>query len=376
MPSGHSKERHVKSRSIPIIGALAALLVVTAVAPVAAHSQPAGAVYTLSNAASGNAVIAYSRSRDGGLTPLATYATGGLGSGAGLGSQGAVTLSDDGRWLVAVDPGSDEVTTFRVRDSGRLVFADRIASGGDHPISATIHGGLVYVLNDGGNGNIAGFTINARGHLRAIKGSVEPLSSASSGPAQIAFGPHGSTLMVTEKATNRITTYVVRRDGSANPPSWISSAGETPFGFDFDARGHAIVSEASGGAPGASTVSSYRVNRAGARLADGPIATTQSAACWVVVTDDSRYAYVTNTGSGTITGLEIQRNGDLRMLDADGITGVSGGSPTDLSVSDGSRFLYVRTGGSIHTFRVKANGGLVDLGSIDVQPGITGLASS
>lgn len=373
----------MRRRSLPLVGALGALMLVTAVAPVAAsnahsgdHSSAhSGAVYTLSNATGGNAVIAYARNRDGSLDPLGTYPTGGLGSGAGLGSQGAVTLSEDGRFLLAVDPGSDEITSFQVRRDGSLRFADRIGSGGDHPISVTIHNRLVYVVNDGGSGNIAGFRIDHDGDLSAIAGSVEPLSTSASAPAEIAFSPNGRFLVVTEKATNRITSYVIGWNGRAGAPQWSSSAGETPFGFDFDNRGHLIVSEAYGGATDASTVSSYRVGRSGASLIDGPVATTETAAYWVVVTDNGRFAYATNTGSGTVTGYAVAGNGDLTILDADGVTGASGGAPSDAALSAGSDFLYVRTGGSVHAFRVAHDGSLVDLGSTTVQAGIVGLAA-
>ena len=366
----------MKSRSISAIGALAALMSVAAVAPVAASSNGHdGTVYTLSNGATGNAVIAYDRAANGSLSLLGTYPTGGLGSGAGLGSQGAVTLSDNGRFLLAVDPGSDEITSFRVRDNGTLAFADRIASGGDHPISVTIDGGLVYVVNDGSGGDIAGFRIDRTGDLSVIAGSIQSLSSASSAPAEIAFDPEGRTLVVTEKATNRITSYRVGRDGRAGAPTWTASAGQTPFGFDFDRRGHLIVSEAAGGAPDASTVSSYRVTRTGAHVIDGPDATTETAACWVVVTGNGRFAYVANTGSGTVSGFEIARDGSLRLLDADGVTGVAGGTPADLALSAHSDFLYVRTGASVHAFRVAWDGRLIDLGGTTVQTGIVGLAA-
>src|SRR6266404_2861975 len=52
-----------------------------------------GAVYTLSNASSGNSVLIFNRGANGELTSGATLATGGLGTGGGLGSQGALVLS-------------------------------------------------------------------------------------------------------------------------------------------------------------------------------------------------------------------------------------------------------------------------------------------
>ncbi len=368
----------MRRRSTLLTLGASALLAISATGSVSAAgasapSGPAGrpgTVYTLSNLAGGNAVIAFDRGGDGALTPVATYPTGGLGGGSGLGSQGAVVLSDDGRLLLAVDAGSDEITSFRVTRDGSLQWADRVPSGGDHPISVTIHHRLVYILDDGGAGNIAGFRIDRRGHLDAIPGSSRPLSGAGTGPAQIEFTPQGDALVVTEKATNQVLAYRVGRDGTTVGPSVVASAGATPFGFAFDRAGHAIVSEATGGAPGASTVTSYGISgRAAIRVVDGPLATGQGAACWVATTPNGRFAYVANTGSATVTGLAVRGNGHLELLDADGATGQTGAGPTDLATTANGAFLYVLNGAgdSISAFRIAADG---SLGSL---PGVTGL---
>jgi len=88
------------------------------VSPVAAGSNDNGSIYTLSNAAAGNAVLAYTRARNGKLSFKAQYSTGGLGTGAGLGSQGSLVLTDDNRWLLAVNAGSNQISVFAVRPSG------------------------------------------------------------------------------------------------------------------------------------------------------------------------------------------------------------------------------------------------------------------
>jgi 6-phosphogluconolactonase len=358
---------------IPALGAILAL----GGAAGAAAGGSAGTVYTLTNSSAGNAVLAFSRSSSGGLTPLATYPTGGLGSGAGLGSQGAVTITDDGAFLLAVNAGSDDLSAFAIGAGGRLTWTDTIASGGDHPISVTTHDGLVYALNDGGAGGIAGFRIDGSGQLTTVAGSARPLSSAASGPAQVAFAPSGDTLVVSEKATNRITTFAVDGSGRAAAPTWIASAGATPFGFAFDQKGRAIVSEAAGGAPNASTVSSYGVGGGQATVLDGPVATTESAACWVAVTNSGRFAYSANTGSGTVSGFALAPDGSLTLLDGDGVTGVTGGAPADLATSRNSRFLYVRTGGvnDVVAFEIAADGGLTGLGSVDLPAGTVGIAA-
>src|SRR5438874_12277932 len=154
----------------------------------------AGAVYTLTNTAA-NAVIVYDRAASGELTWSGTFPTG--GSGGSLGSPGAVTISEDGRWLYAVDAGSSDIAVFRITKSG-LTWSDRVASGGIQPVSVTTSHDLVYVVN-ATSSNIAGFR-SYDGKLSTIAGSAQ--SFIGTGAAQIQFAPSGSALVVTEKSTS------------------------------------------------------------------------------------------------------------------------------------------------------------------------------
>jgi 6-phosphogluconolactonase (cycloisomerase 2 family) len=318
-------------------------------------------VYALTNAPAptGNAVMVWNRAADGSLTPAGSYATGGLGSGAGLGSQGAIILSKDNRWLFAVNAGSNEISSFQVNDNG-LTLIGKVASGGTLPTSLTADHDLLYVLNAGGTGNISGFVISKRGRLAPIPDSTRPLSSAASAPGQVQFSPDGGLLVVTEKATNLIDTFVVDRDGRASGPATHASSGATPFGFAFSKRGDLVVSEANG-VPGGSAASSYDLDDEGnVQVVSGSVATNQGAACWVVITKNGRYAYTANAASGSISGFRLGRDGSLSLLNADGRTGVTGDNPSDMALSQNSQFLYVRIGrtGSIAGFEVQADGGL------------------
>jgi 6-phosphogluconolactonase (cycloisomerase 2 family) len=343
-----------------------------------ASAAEAGAVFTMSNAADGNEVVVFARADDGTLSHLANYATGGTGTGAGLGSQGAVRLSDDGKWLLAVNAGSDDVSIFRVNGTA-LELTDTVGSGGDSPISVDISGRFVYVLN-GGSPNIAGFRLNRDGELTPIRGGVRPLSTPDSAPAQVEFSPDGRSLVVTEKNTNRIVAYRVTPSGAAGQARVSDAAGLTPFGFEFDPAGRLIVSEAFGGEPDASAVSSYSLgtNRL-AVLIDGPVATTETAACWIVVTDNGQYAYTTNTGSDSITGYGLGSDGSLTILNEDGVTAVTGDAPTDMALSDGSGFLYALDSGSdtVSVYQVGADGALTLLQTVVGLPAAAvGLASA
>ena len=134
-------------------------------------------------------------------------ATGGTGTGGGLGNQGALSL--DGRRLFVVNPGSDSISSFRVKDAELSRHRSLRGRPADQPHG---RGRLLYVLNAGGAGNITGHTVSRHGALSPLAGSSRPLSGAGAGPAQVSFDPRGETLVVTEKATNLIDTYEVDDD--------------------------------------------------------------------------------------------------------------------------------------------------------------------
>jgi 6-phosphogluconolactonase len=185
------------------------------------------AVYVQTNDAAGNEVIAFSRSEDGALAPLGRYSTGGRGTGSPhLASAGSVVLSDDGRWLLVVNAGSDELSVFAVQPDG-LRLADRAGSGGSKPTSVAVSGALVYVLNNG-TPNISGFHL-ADGKLTALPGSTWPLSSADADPAQVSFTADGRVLIATERGTNAISSYLIDEQGYAQGPTTIKSSGQTPM---------------------------------------------------------------------------------------------------------------------------------------------------
>jgi 6-phosphogluconolactonase len=331
-----------------------------------------GAVYTATNAPAGNAVLVFNRSADGSLSPAGSYPTGGLGTVVGLGNQGGVILTSDNQWLYVVNAGSDDISVFKVKPKG-LEYVDSIYSGGQLPVSLTVDGDLLYVLNAGGtiggSDNISGFIVGQDGKLSPLPGSTQPLSGQVTSPAQIEFSTDGNVLVVTEKDTDKIDTYVVDDDGIAGPPNDHASAGDTPFGFSFGKRNRLYVSEA-----GTSSASSYQVYPDGTlEVISGQVMINQAGVCWLVRTKNGRYAYTTNAGSGTIGVLNIDRDGTLSLLD---IAGAIGGV-VDEALSNDSRYLYALSSGAgkIIGFQVGSDGGLTKVSEIDLPPGANGLAA-
>jgi 6-phosphogluconolactonase (cycloisomerase 2 family) len=335
-----------------------------------AHGLPSHAVYTQTNSAAGNAVQVLARGDDGALTPAGSYATGGLGTSAGLGSQGAVALSEDGRVLLAVDAGSDDIASFRVQRDG-LTLVGRVPSRGVDPVSVAIRGRDAYVLNAGGVSNVAAFRLDGNGTLTPSFGGREPLSVPAAGAAQVAVSPDGSALVVTEKAANQLETFPLRR-GLPGDPVITPSSGPVPFGFAFDRRGDAIVSEAAN-----STASSYRLGADGAlRLVSASVPTLQGAACWVAVTPDGRFAYTGNAATGSITGFAIARDGSLTRLAEDGRS-ASSPRPNDLAIAGGYLYAINPNVGTVTAYRIGRDGSLDALPAATGLPtGLAGLAAS
>ncbi len=324
--------------------------------------QGARAVYTSTNAADRNEILVYRRDDGGDLRLTHRVDTRGRGTGAGLGNQGALALSKNGRRLYAVNAGSNEISVFAIGGS-RPVLVQKLPSGGEQPISITLHDDLLYVLNAGGTGNISGFYVGDERRVHPIPGSTRPLSGSAIDPAEISFNVFGDVLAVTEKSTNKIVLYDVV-DGYAQAPQVRDSNGMTPFGFAFDRHDNLIVSEAFGGAVGASATSSYELDGAAFPLevVSPSVNVGQTAACWVVVTSNGRYAYVTNTGSSTITGFSIARNGALTVLNPDGVTARTGNgsAPGDMAASPNGRFLFTLSAnvGTISSYRIRDDGSL------------------
>jgi 6-phosphogluconolactonase len=336
-------------------------------------------IYTQSNDAERNDVIAFRGNDDGSLTTLGHYATEGQGSGKPhLASQSSVALSPDGSRLFVTNAGSNDVSVFATGADGLDLLAC-VPSGGESPTSVAAHGSLVYVLNAGGTPNITGFRLGSDG-LEALGGSTRPLSADSADPAQIAFNPDGTTLVVTERGTNSISTYAVGEDGLAEGPTTIASLGATPYGFDFADR-TLVVTEAFGGEVGAAAASSYRFGSdAGLEPVSGSVRNTRSEVCWAAASNDGRFVYVTNFGDGTISRYATAADGSLQLEDAVAATTVEGEKGVrDEALSADGRFLYALDADAQRVFgwAVADDGSLDPVGSFDGLPAtVAGLASS
>lgn len=329
------------------------------------NANATGVVFTMDNSPAGNHIIAFIHAANGLLSPAGSYATKGLGTGSGLGSQGSIVIYNG--YLYVCNAGSNEISVFTV-DAGGLTFVDKISSQGLMPVSLTVHNNLLYALNAGKIGSITGFKIKNNGHLVYITGADRPVGS---GAEQIDFNPAGDQLVVTHKVDNIIYTFPVYSTGLPGTGTEHPSAGKTPFGFKFTTDNLLIVSEAFDGAAAQSAVSSYKLEANGSlQVITASAATHQTSACWIAVTNDGRYCYSANATSGTVSGYKINNSGALKLIDANGVTAVAGAGVTDMSMDKDSKFLYTLNTGAhtVSVFKVTSNGGLTSVGDVSGMP--------
>jgi 6-phosphogluconolactonase (cycloisomerase 2 family) len=330
-------------------------------------------VYVNDNTAGTNTIGAFDRHADGTLTPEAgsPFAAGGAGTGAGLASQGALQISPDGRFLIAADAGSNQVSVLRVKPGGSLMLVAHgvVSSGGVLPVSVAIHGDLVYVANAGTSGsNYTGFRLRPNGRLEPIAGSTVTLPDGSQ-PGDVLFNGDGSKLAGTRVGTSQIDSFTVGGDGllTAAPGSPFAAEGPGPFGSQFrpTSPDQLFVSNAHGGA-GNGTVSAFNDSADGtlSPIGASPFADLQTAPCWVEISHDGQFLFTVNTGSGTISRYSINPDGSLALLGSTPVGATGGVGAVDARLSPDGAYLFVDESriGAVGAFAV-TGGNLTELAS-------------
>ena len=348
-------------------GLLAAAIGILGVPAVASASTPSpvvGYTYIDGNTAPANTIDGYARHADGSLTPLAgsPFAAGGEGLGTGLASQGAIQATQDGRFLLAVDAGSNQISVLRVTAGGAPVLVGQpVSSDGIKPVSVAVSpSGLVYAANSGAGGSdYAGFRLSPFGTLTPVPHSTYVVPDGS-GLGDVFFNAFGDHLIGTRTGTSLIDSFLVLPGGRllAAPGSPFTGEGLGQLGAEFSPTrpSELFVSNAHNGAL-LGTVSAYHDSLLGrlSPIGSSPYADGQTAPCWVEISHDGRYLFAVNTGSGSISSYAINPGGSLTLIGSTPING--GGADIDARLSPDGRYLLV-DGSGMHFISVFAvNGG-------------------
>jgi 6-phosphogluconolactonase (cycloisomerase 2 family) len=355
-----------------------------------------GRVYVLTNNANGNTVVVFHRAADGSLTRLQEVATGGLGSGPGelpanfgkgpgpnpLDSGDGLAMTSDGRYLMAVNSRSNDISVFAVGHQG-LRLVSRTPTGGNFPVSIAHHSDLVYVLNEGespdeffgGVPNMTGFRIDRAGGLHSIPNSTRVTGSPDSAPSQIAFSPDGDMLIVTEMSTSLIGVYRMGSDGRTGNLVKFPANNPTPLAVAFGHHGLVAITEGNDtghriGSPNGASLSTYRITDDDTlQPISRAVTVNKTGTCWVRFSVDGRFAFTGDTGSGTVSTFSVSRSGEVTLLFAADTGGVAS-VPIDLDVTPDGKFLYVLASfqGAVKGFHIEHDGSLTPIGSAGGMP--------
>ncbi len=169
---------------------------------------------------------------------------------------------------------------------------------------------------------------------------------------------------MTEDVTNQFDVFDVNSQGLVASVTTQPSAGQGPFGMKFGRTGVLLDAEAASAA-----VSSYLLTAQNTlTVVSASVPDGQAASCWISLTGDGKFAFIPNTGSGTLSTYQVSGNGTVNL--ADSVTAsIPGGAPIDSALSDDSAFLYVvdSAPGAIEFFRVRG-AHLLPLGSVTALP--------
>jgi 6-phosphogluconolactonase (cycloisomerase 2 family) len=300
------------------------------------------------------------------------FAIGGIGLGAGLGSQGSLQATYDHKFLLAVDAGSNQISVLRVGRSGvPHLVGHPTWSGGVEPVSIAVNQyGLVYIANVGdGGSNYSAFQLNDHGKLIALSYATYDVPEGS-GVGDVLFNSNGTRLVGTRDNTSLIDSFVVRFDGVLLPAPGSPFAAQSlgPIGSEF--RPHhprqVYISNAHAGTNNG-TVSAFHIGRRGVLESIGasPVPDGQTAPCWVEISHNGKYLFAVNTGSSDISSYAIEHGGALTLLGTTDF--VNGMGAVDARLSPDGSTLSV-TGGRglvVSTFAVH-RGTLTELPSSPV----------
>jgi hypothetical protein len=390
------RTRPTAPRTVLTLEAMEIRTVPSAAPPSDGGFQPAfgtsAIVYTESNnpTPGQNAVLAYRRAADGELTKIGTFATGGTGElnvpkavGPDDGDQ-QVQVTADGKFLFAVNEGSDSVTAFRIGAGGALERVGVFASGGVEPDSIGIAGNFLYVANRGdassaANGtvapNVTAFDLNRNGTLTEIPNSTVTFAVGTY-VTQTLVTNDGKFLFV-EDATlqgtaggNTLNPFRINADGTltAAPggPAGAGSNAPLLLGSAVNPNENIIYT----GFASTSQVGVFTYDATGRTSYVGPVGDTGTAPCWCTVSSDGRVLYVANTITDSIGVYSLAD--PLHPVQIENVPLAGPRTSTDafeIALDPSGDFLYVISqttstsfpqGNQLHTLSVARDGTLTE----------------
>lgn len=271
-----------------------------------------------------NAILAYKHKDDGTLEQLdgSPYLTGGSGVGdppqalGPLDSDTEIRITSDGKFLLAVNSGSNTIAVFRIASDGKLtaVSGSPFPSGGQTPVSISIHGQYVYVVNkshdlapghtitEAPNYNV--LMMDANGALSSAGSTV--MTTPGSSPSQVLVSSDGKFafgddflgfMLMPPKGTLR--SFIVNGNGSLAPvdtPQAIPDMGGALGLWQHPSQNVLYV-----GFPLAGKVGVYSFHSTTGQLTFQTSVGAGLAACWLRTAQNGNRLYCLNSGESTVS---------------------------------------------------------------------------
>ena len=333
-----------------------------------------------------NAVLMFTRNRNGTLSPGVRVPTGGHGTDgisyfAGdvvapdtLASNHSVIVAPESNRLFVVNSGDATVSVFALDPATHAPTLLHVTStGGQLPTSLAYRSGVLYATHQKGDRQLRAYRVENDGRLTQI--GAYALVQTDALPTSVAASPGGTSVIVNVPLAgpggaqlNRIVTFPVLADGRLGAPSTSDAQSPVPFGgaFAHGSLGGVYASADAGGG-----FKTYALSQGTLRGLSGPIVSGQAAACWLSITPDNRYVFVGN-GAGTVSSYALDANGRATLLNAVAaqeppVTGLATSLAGDSWISPDGKFLY-QTYLAADKVVVYAIGGDGSLSKVDEQP--------
>jgi len=333
-----------------------------------------------------NMVVHYLRNADGSLVPQTPVSTGGKGTNGvnyfmgnsvgpdALTSNHSVVVSDDGRQLFVANAGDNTVSVFVIAPAGGLTLQAVSPTGGIQPTSLAFNAGVLYVTHQRGANELGAYRVGSDGKLTAL--GQYPVLQQDALPTEVSVSPDHKYVVVNGFLSaltpttpgNTLLAYPINGDGTLGKAVTSATVGVGPFGGVFGhgaLAGTYLTADAAG-----TTATSYSFSAGGAFSAvSGPVKVTgQMAPCWIAITPDNRFVYVSN-GSGTISQFALDAAGKLTLVNATVAAEPAlkaGGSSfaADAWISPDGKYLYQDYAGNdkIVVYAIGADGSLTRTG--------------
>ena len=270
-----------------------------------------------------NSIIAYRLHSDGSIEeiPGSPFLT----SGAGVGnpqqilgpndSDTEIKLTDDGRFLLAVNSGSNTIAVFRVEGDGRLTMVpgSPFPSGGQTPVSIDIRGQYVYVVNKSQDPlhpptqapNYTVFTMDNDGKLTMVPNSTVATTPGSS-PAQALVSRDDKFVFGADFLGFMVGAGTLRSFTVNNADGKITPVPGTPYAIPGQGGALGLWQHPSAnvlyvGFPLQAKVGVYNIDATSGALTFQTAVDAGAAACWIRTTRDGNRMYVLNSAENTIS---------------------------------------------------------------------------